>query len=87
MYDLTSIQVAGLADAGDSLYALKRVVFDEKRMSLKAFVDILKNNWKGQEKLRQEISQKFPRYGNGNKEADRMTQIAADVYTDAGHGP
>ncbi|WP_028316004.1 pyruvate formate lyase family protein [Desulfatibacillum aliphaticivorans] len=83
MYDLTSVQVAGLADAGDSLYALKRVVFDEKRMSLKAFVDILKSNWKDQEKLRQEVSQKFPRYGNGDQDADRMTQIAADVYTEA----
>ncbi|MBC2715295.1 MAG: hypothetical protein HF978_08310 [Desulfobacteraceae bacterium] len=82
-YDLTSIQVAGLADAGDSLYAIKKLVFEEKRMSLSALVDILKNNFSGQEALRQELVNKFPHYGNGNPEVDRMTQLAADVYSDA----
>lgn len=83
LYDLTSIQVAGLADAGDSICALKRLVFDEKRMKLADFVGILKNNFSGHEALRQELVNKFPHYGNGNAEADAMTRLAADVYSDA----
>lgn len=83
LYDLTSIQVAGLADAGDSLYAIKKLVFEEKRMSLSQLADILKNNFSGHEALRQELFNKFPHFGNGISEVDCMTQLAADVYADA----
>jgi len=83
LYDYTSIQAAGLADAGDSLYALKKVVFDERRFSLPEFVGILKDNFRGREALRVELVTKLPRYGNGDPEADRMTQLAADAFADA----
>jgi formate C-acetyltransferase len=83
LYDLTSIQVAGLADAGDSLYAIKRLVFDEQRMSLSHLADILRKNFAGHESLRLELVNKFPHYGNGISEVDAMTQLAADVYSDA----
>jgi formate C-acetyltransferase len=83
LYDLTSIQTAGLADAGDSLYAIKRLVFDEQRMSLSQLADILKNNFSGHEILRQELVNKFPHFGNGIEEVDAMTQLAADIYSEA----
>jgi formate C-acetyltransferase len=83
LYDYTSVQAAGLADAGDSLYALKKVVFDEKRFGLEEFVGILKDNFKGHEDLRLELATKLPRYGNGIPDADRMTQLAADAFADA----
>jgi formate C-acetyltransferase len=83
LYDYTSVQAAGLADAGDSLYALRRVVFDEKRFSLEEFVSILKDNFRGHEDLRVELTTKLHRYGNGDHDADRMTQLAADAFADA----
>ncbi len=83
LYDYTSIQAAGLADAGDSLYALKKVVFDQKRFGLEEFVRILRDNFRGHEALRVELASKLPRYGNGDLEADRMTQLAADAFADA----
>lgn len=83
LYDYTSVQTAGLADAGDSLYALNRIVFEEKRFSLEEFVQILKNNFRGHEDLRVKLATKLPRYGNGDPAADRMTQLAADAFADA----
>lgn len=83
LYDYTSIQCAGLADAGDSLYALKRLVFDDRRMSLGDFVRILKADFRGEEALRVELATRWPRYGNGQAEVDRMTQLAADVFAGA----
>ncbi|MRR38511.1 formate acetyltransferase, partial [bacterium] len=83
LYDYTSVQAAGLADAGDSLHALKKIVFDERRYTLEEFVRILKDDFRGNEALRVELATKLPRYGNGNAEADRMTQLAADAYADA----
>ncbi|HEY5532087.1 MAG TPA: pyruvate formate lyase family protein [Candidatus Anoxymicrobiaceae bacterium] len=83
LYDYTSIQAAGLASAGDSLYAIKRLVFDEKRLALEELVRFLKDDWSGCEALRVEISTKFPGYGNSEPAADAMTQIAADAFSDA----
>ncbi|MBU0995850.1 MAG: hypothetical protein KJ737_25425 [Proteobacteria bacterium] len=83
LYDLTSIQAAGLADTGDSLFALKKLVFDDGRFTLSDLAGILKNNFKGYEPLRQELVNRFPRYGNGHPDVDRMTQLAADVFSDA----
>ncbi|PKN44705.1 MAG: hypothetical protein CVU59_11020 [Deltaproteobacteria bacterium HGW-Deltaproteobacteria-17] len=83
MYDFTSLQTAGMADTGDSLYALKRVVFDEGRFTLPEFVEILKADYAGQKALRTEIATRFPRYGNGDAEADHWTQVAADAFADA----
>ncbi len=83
MYDFTSIQAVGLATTGDSLYALKRLVFDEGRLSLEELVEILKSDWRENEPLRQEVSRRFPKYGNADPGADAATQIAADAFSDA----
>ena len=82
-YDLTSVQAVGLADVGDSLFAIKKLVFDEKRMTLTEFVSILKKNFMGHETLRVELASRFPRYGNGNRNVDQMTQVAIDAFSDA----
>jgi formate C-acetyltransferase len=83
LYDFTSIQAAGLASTGDSLYAIKKLVFDEKRLTLEELVEILKSDFRGHEPLRAELASKLPRYGNGNGEVDAMTQVAADAFADA----
>ncbi|MFZ5569329.1 MAG: pyruvate formate lyase family protein [Thermodesulfobacteriota bacterium] len=83
LYDLTSIQAAGLADTGDSLHALKTLVFDERRISLSELLTILKSNFKDHPVLQQELLRRFPKYGNDIAAVDRMTQLAADVYADA----
>jgi formate C-acetyltransferase len=81
LYDYTSVQAAGLADVGDSLYILNKVVFEEKRFSLEEFVQILRDNFRGREDLRVELANKYPRYGNRNPDADHMTQLAADAFS------
>ena len=82
-YNLTAIQAAGLADTGDSLMALKKLVFEEKRISLSRLVAILVSDFAEEEPLRMELALRFPRYGNGHRGADQMTQLAADIYSDA----
>ncbi|MBO8157956.1 pyruvate formate lyase family protein [Thermosyntropha sp.] len=82
-YDFTSLQIVGLADVADSLYAIKKLVYEDKRLTLEEFTQILKNNYKGHEVLRTEIISRFPHYGNGNPEVDYMMQVAVDAFTDA----
>jgi formate C-acetyltransferase len=83
VYDYTSFQSVGMADVGDSLYAINKLVFEDKRYTLSELVDILKNNFKGHNPLRVEIAGKFSKYGNGNPKVDKYTQISIDAFTDA----
>ena len=81
-YDLTSIQCVGLADAGESLAAVRRLVFEERRFGLAELVAILKADFEGREPLRAELVHRFPRFGNGEPAVDRDVQLAADVFAD-----
>lgn len=83
LYDYTSVQGVGLADAGEALYALNRLVFEEKRYTLPGLVEILKRDFRGHETLQAELVNRFPRYGNDHPAVDRMVQTVADIYSEA----
>ncbi len=87
-YDMTSIQAVGVADVGDSLFAIETLVFDQRRYSLVELVAILRADFAGHEPLRAELVNRMARYGNGDKRVDHYLQIAADGFADAvrGHG-
>jgi len=82
LYDYTSIQGVGLADTGESLYALKKIVFDDHQLSLEEYVRILKNNFRGEEKLQARLAHRLSRYGNDLEEVDQAVQEAADIFSE-----
>jgi len=71
-YNNTSIVGIGLATAVDSLMAVKKLVYDDKTMTLNELGELMKNNWAGNEKLRLKVKNKFPKYG--------MADAAVDYY-------
>ncbi len=83
LYDMTSIQAVGLADTGDSLHALRKLVFEDRAFSLVDFVDIVAANFAGQDVLQLRLQERFEHYGNDNPQADEPTALAADIYADA----
>ena len=60
----------GVATLGDSLMALDKLVFKEKRFSYNEFMKILNSNYENLEELRQEILN-YTRFGN-DSEADDL---------------
>lgn len=76
-YCSSSINATGLATVADSLTAIRKLVYEDKELTLEALTDILKNNWAGQEPLRLRVRNRFPKYGQGNDEADAMTAAVA----------
>lgn len=82
LYDFTSIQGVGLADTGESLYALKKIVFEENELTLEGFVKILKSNYRGKEKLQARLQKLLNRYGNDREDVDAEVQKAADIFTE-----
>jgi len=66
----------GIATVADSLAAIKKLVYEEKRMSLQELNAVLKRNFADQEGLRLELRNQFPKYGNDD---DYVDSIAAEV--------
>ena len=81
-YTFVAPHAGGMADATNSLLAIKRFVFDEKLLSLADFVRILRDDWRGHDALRQRIRREMPCYGNGDPAADAMMKRLFDDYTE-----
>ena len=75
-YHNTVITVSCIGSATDSLYAIKKYVYDQKRLSLEEFKNILALNWKGYEDLQKEIANDSEKYGNN---IDAVDYIAVDI--------
>ena len=74
---------SGIANMADSLVAIKRLVDDEKRMTLLELRDILDSDFVGHEQLLAELKTRMPKYGNGIDEVDSLGARAANVLIDA----
>jgi formate C-acetyltransferase len=79
-YWAKSINCCGLGTLVDSLYAVKKIVFEEKSLSLEAFGKILHENFANDELLRQRIINTFPKYGNGIAEVDVLAAEVVEHY-------
>jgi pyruvate formate-lyase/glycerol dehydratase family glycyl radical enzyme len=66
----------GLTNVADSMAAIKKVVFDKKRVTMKKLIEILNKNWEGHEELRQ-IMLAAPKFGNDD---DYVDMIANDIH-------
>ncbi|MFP4380298.1 MAG: pyruvate formate lyase family protein [Candidatus Sumerlaeia bacterium] len=81
-YMIPTVFCAGIATVGNSLMAIQKIVFDQKRLSLKDFLDIVESDFEGQESFRQEIVNKIPKFGNDEAEVDTITSRAALMVAD-----
>lgn len=70
-YNNSSVCAIGLANATDSIFAIKKLVFEDKLLTEKELCKILKANWVGYEKLRLKVK-KLPKYGNNIAKIDAI---------------
>ncbi len=80
-YNNTGCMGAGLANAADSLVAVKRLVFDEGRATMAELKDALRDNFKGWEDLHRYIVHRIPKWGNDIPEVDEIAKRIAEHYT------
>ncbi|MEM4523104.1 MAG: pyruvate formate lyase family protein, partial [Nitrososphaeria archaeon] len=74
-FDATLLAV-GMINVVDSLAAIKKLVFDEKKITLKQLKEALAANWQGYEEIRK-MCLEAPKYGNDD---DYVDSIAVDLY-------
>ena len=82
IYNVSSPHIGGLADAVNSLYAIKKLVYDEKKVTLTQLLEILRENWEGYEELRQYVLTRYAFYGNDNDEADAIYARLINDFVD-----
>lgn len=69
----------GFADAGDSLAAIEKVIFIDKKWTMKDLCDALDANFEGYEELRKDLIE-APKFGNDNEFADKWCRYAHNLY-------
>ncbi|HIW89718.1 MAG TPA: glycyl radical protein [Candidatus Ligilactobacillus excrementipullorum] len=84
IYDFISGLQVGIANLADSLAAIKKLVFEEKKITQQELWQALTDNFQGpgQEKLRQMLVNDAPKYGNDNDEVDQLIVQAYEPYID-----
>jgi pyruvate formate-lyase/glycerol dehydratase family glycyl radical enzyme len=79
-YNAVGCVGVGLANAADSLLAVRRAVYEEQRCTLDELIAALRANFEGYEPLREYLINRIPKWGNGDPEADRLAIEVADHY-------
>ena len=69
--------IVGPTNVADSLAAIKKLVFDDKELTMREFIDILDKNWEGHEDLRQRVITQIPKWGNDD---DYVDLLAKEVH-------
>jgi formate C-acetyltransferase len=84
VYDFISGLQVGIANLGNSMAAIKKLVFEESTISKETLAMNLKNNFNGKdgEKVRQLLVNYAPKYGNDDDYVDKLLCEAYMYYID-----
>jgi pyruvate-formate lyase len=85
-YNNFGIHGTGCAPAVDSLAAIKRIVFDEKKLSISELTDVVDSNFEGHEKILAEVRNEAPKMGCDDPEADELAILLLDWFADSWEG-
>ena len=85
VYNTVGFVGAGLANAADSLTALKQAVYDQKKFTIGDIIDAISADFEGHENMRLYLLNRAPKWGNNNSEVDGITRQVADHFSDKVH--
>lgn len=71
-YNWVENSFVGLANLVDSMLAVKKLVYEERRLSIAEFAAALEADFAGHEALHREITRKLPKYGTDSEESDAL---------------
>jgi formate C-acetyltransferase len=82
VYNSTGVQLMGFANVADSLYSLKKAVFEEKRVAMADLCRWLADDWQDAEDQRSYFLNQVPKYGNDQDEVDAMAAAVMNHFCD-----
>ncbi|MBT6764767.1 MAG: formate C-acetyltransferase/glycerol dehydratase family glycyl radical enzyme, partial [Prolixibacteraceae bacterium] len=83
-YDFISGLQVGIANLGNSMAAIKKLIFEEKRITKEQLIEVIENNFEGKEgeKIRQLLLNFAPKYGNDDDYVDLLLKDAYMEFID-----
>ncbi len=81
-YNGVECSFVGLANLTDGCIAIKKLVYEQRRMTLASYADVLRDDFQGHEPLRQEILKRLPKYGNDEPEPDALAADFVGHFND-----
>ncbi len=78
-YNWTGFLGVGIANVADSLAAIKKIVFEDKRLTFTELEEALNTNFEGKEQIRQLLLH-APKYGNDDDYVDGILKGITDMY-------
>lgn len=82
-YNTSYIQGVGIGTMTDVLTSIKYNIYDKKKLTMGELLDVLKNDFKGKEEIRQRFLNKTPKYGNDDDYPDSIMTELFEAYFDA----
>lgn len=82
VYNYHSICFLGTANTADSLMAVRKLLYDEKKIGARKLLQALKNNFSGMESLRKMLLTQAPKYGNDQPEVDALAARVTGHFID-----
>ncbi len=80
-HNFITVEGVALATTIDSLLAVKKLVFDDKKISMNDLLRALADNFVGHEKIQAMLQNKAPKYGNDNDDADEIAREVSLHWT------
>ncbi len=81
-YSYITVEGIALATAVDSLAAIKRLIYDDRRLSMDELLAALRANFDGYEELRQVLAHKAPKFGTDDPEVDDIARDISQFWTE-----
>jgi formate C-acetyltransferase len=81
-FNFLTVEGVALATVIDSLAAVKKLVFEDKRVSMQDLIKGIEANFEGHEGLRQLLLNKAPKYGNDDPYADDLAHEVSRFWTE-----
>ncbi|KGN02187.1 pyruvate formate-lyase [Clostridium novyi A str. 4570] len=80
-YNFSGPQGVGVANVGDSLMAIKKLVFEDEKITKEQLKEALDSNFEKYPEVKQILSKQAPKYGNDIDEVDELARVGALVYS------
>jgi formate C-acetyltransferase len=82
IYNSTGVQLMGFANIADSLYAIKKAIYEDKKYTLGELAEWLATDWLDAEDKQQYFYHKIDKYGNDRNGADVLAKKVANHFCD-----
>ena len=80
-YNVAGVQTWGRIDAANSLAAIKKLVFDDKKITMEQLCDALDKNFEGYEDI-YKLCMEAPKFGNDDDDADEQVAWVTHIVNE-----